>query len=70
MTKINKSILKKVERIFKKSLRQRRDIGEIQFDFMPECATAKCHIILKQLQEKYIANLNFVFVDFNFLSSV
>ena len=35
MTEINKSILKKVERVVKKSLRQHRDIGEIQFDFMP-----------------------------------
>ena len=52
MTKINKSILKKVERVFKKLLRQRRDIGEIQFGFMPICGTAECHFYFEAVTGK------------------
>ena len=59
-------VLKVMERVVEKLIRQKVDIDEMQFGFMPGCGTTDAIFVLRQLQEKYLAkkkNLYFAFVD-------
>ena len=58
--------MKVIERIIDKLLRERVDIDEMQFGFVPGCGTTDAIFLLRQLQEKYLGkrkNLYLAFVD-------
>ena len=59
-------VMKGVERVIEKIIRQRILIDNMQFGFMPGRGTTDAIFILRQLQEKHLAknkNLYFAFVD-------
>jgi len=63
--KFTDQILKVMERIVEKLIRQKVDIDQMQFGFMPGRETTAAIFVLRQLQEKYLAkkkNLYFAFV--------
>ena len=51
-------LMKTTERIIKNIIRDRININEMQFGFMPGRGTSDVIFILRQLQEKHIANSN------------
>ena len=51
--KLTDQILKKVEKIIEKLIRQQVDINQVKFDFMPGCRTTNITFILRQLQDSY-----------------
>ena len=58
--------MKVIERVIDKLLRERIDIDEMQFGFVPGCGTTDAIFLLRQLQEKYLGkrkNLYLAFVD-------
>ena len=64
--KLTDQILKVMERVVEALIRQKVDIDQMQFGFMPGRGTTDAIFILRQLQEKYLAkrkNLYFAFVD-------
>ena len=64
--KLTDQVLKVMERVVEKLIRQKVDIDEMQFGFMPGRGTTDAIFVLRQLQEKYLAkkkNLYFAFVD-------
>ena len=64
--KLTDHILKTLERVVEKLLREQVQIDEMQFGFMPGRGTIDAIFILRQLQEKYLAKkktLYFAFVD-------
>ena len=59
-------VLKVVERVVEKIIREQVNINDMQFGFMPGKGTTDAIFILRQLQEKYLAKdkqLFFAFVD-------
>ena len=64
--KLLDQVMKVVERVIEKLIREMVSIDEMQFGFMPGRGTTDAIFILRQLQEKYLAkrkNLYFAFVD-------
>ena len=64
--KLTDQILKVMERVVEKLIRQKVDIDQMQFGFMPGRGTTDAIFVLRQLQEKYLAKkkkLYFGFVD-------
>ena len=58
--------MKVIERVIDKLLRERIDIDEMQFGFVPGRGTTDAIFLLRQLQEKYLGkrkNLYLAFVD-------
>ena len=58
--------MKVIERVIDKLLRERIDIDEMQFGFVPGRGTTDVISLLRQLQEKYLGkrkNLYLAFVD-------
>ena len=59
-------VMKGIERVIEKIIRERISIDDMQFRFMPGCGTTDAIFILRQLQEKHLAKnkkLYFAFVD-------
>ena len=59
-------VMKGMERVIEKIIRERISIDDMQFGFMPGCGTTDAIFILRQLQEKHLAKnkkLYFAFVD-------
>ena len=59
-------VMKGIERVIEKIIRERISIDDMQFGFMPGRGTTDAIFILRQLQEKHLAKnkkLYFVFVD-------
>ena len=59
-------VLKVIERVVEKIMREQVDIDDMQFGFMPGRGTTDATVILRQLQEKYMSKdkkLFFAFVD-------
>ena len=64
--KLTDQVLKVIERILEKCIRQIIDIDSMQFGFMPGRGTTDAIFIVRQIQEKYLAknkNLYLAFVD-------
>ena len=64
--KLTKQILEIVVRVIEKLIRQQVNIDEMQFGFIPGYGITNATVILRQLQEKYLAkkkNLHVPFVD-------
>ncbi len=64
--KLLDQVMKVLERVVEKLIRDMVDIDEMQFGFVPGRGTTDAIFILRQLQEKYLAkkkNLYFAFVD-------
>ena len=64
--KLVDQVMKVIERVIDKLLRERIDIDEMQFGFVPGCGTTDAIFLLRQLQEKYLGkrkNLYLAFVD-------
>ena len=59
-------VMKGIERVMEKIIRERAFIGDMQFGFMPGPGTTDVIFIFRQLQEKHLAKnrkLYFAFVD-------
>ena len=59
-------VMKVLERVFEKVIREKISIDDMQFGFMPGKGTSDAIFILRQMQEKYLAKrkqLFFAFVD-------
>ena len=59
-------VMKGIERVIEKIIRERISIDDMQFGFMPGRSTTDAIFILRQLQEKHLAKnkkLYFAFVD-------
>ena len=59
-------VMKGMERVIEKIIRERISIDDMQFGFMPGRGTTDAIFILRQLQEKHLAKnkkLYFTFVD-------
>ena len=59
-------VMKGIERVIEKIIRERISIDDMQFGFMPGRGTTDAIFILRQLQEKHLAKnkkLYFAFVD-------
>ena len=59
-------VMKVIERVIDKLLRERIDIDEMQFGFVPGRGTTDAIFLFRQLQEKYLGkrkNLYLAFVD-------
>ena len=59
-------VMKGIERVIEKTIRERISIDDMQFGFMPGRGTTDAIFILRQLQEKHLAKnkkLYFTFVD-------
>ena len=59
-------VMKGIERVIEKIIRERISIDDMQFDFMPGRGTTDAIFIFRQLQEKHLAknkNLYVAFVD-------
>ena len=59
-------VMKRIERVIEKIIRERISIDDMQFGFMPGRGTTDAIFILRQLQEKHLAKnkkLYFAFVD-------
>ena len=52
--KLVDQVMKVIERVIDKLLRERIDIGEMQFGFAPGRGTTDAIFLLRQLQEKYL----------------
>ena len=64
--KLVDQVMKVIERVIGKLLRERIDIDEMQFGFVPGRGTTDAIFLLRQLQEKYLGkrnNLYLAFVD-------
>ena len=64
--KLVDQVMKVIERVIDKLLRERIDIDEMQFGFVPGRGTTDAIFLLRQLQEKYLGkrkNLYLAFVD-------
>ena len=64
--KLVDQVMKVIERVIDKLLRERIDIDETQFGFVPGRGTTYAIFLLRQLQEKYSGkrkNLYLAFVD-------
>ncbi|XP_057314216.1 uncharacterized protein LOC130655471 [Hydractinia symbiolongicarpus] len=64
--KLVDQVMKVIERVIDKLLRERIDIDKMQFGFVPGRGTTDAIFLLRQLQEKYLGkrkNLYFAFVD-------
>ena len=59
-------VMKGIEKVIEKIIRERISIDDMQFGFMPDRGTTDAIFILRQLQEKHLAKnkkLYFAFVD-------
>ena len=54
--KLVDQVMKVIERVIDKLLRERIDIDEMQFGFVPGRGTTDAIFLLRQLQEKYLGN--------------